>query len=128
MKVAMVKKEDRRFYTSEELDVMAKAVTEALKADEWTVKGYAEMAAREACRDAGCTAGEILQASAHVAGNCRIHDAIAEGTGRMDVWIEAIARTSHGFVEFGAYLTDVWQTGAVHYQNHMYIRHARFDD
>lgn len=46
----------------------------------------------------------------------------------MDVWVEATAKTYFGFVEVGAYLSDIWNTGAVKYTEHMYIKYYKAVD
>lgn len=112
----------RELYTLSDFE-RAKAVIKFMKEeDSSTVKEYAEYAVREALRDTGVYDREIITAEAHTAGNRRVWDAYGEGTASMDVWIEALARTSEGFIEFGAYLTDIWQTGSEPYKQNMYIK------
>jgi hypothetical protein len=121
MKVTL-EKNYRDYYTLSDLQ-RAKAVIKFMKEeDSSTVKEYAEYAVREALRDTDVYDREIITAEAHTAGNRRVWDAYGEGTASMDVWIEALARTSEGFIEFGAYLTDIWQTGVEHYKQNMYIK------
>lgn len=120
MKVSL-EKEYRRWYTLEELD-QAKQVIAAEKEDEETAKGWAAYAVREALKGTGDYDREVLQASARTARNCRAWDAYGEGSGTMDVWIEALARTADGFIDIGAYLSDIWQSGAVGYKQHMYVQ------
>ena len=82
-----------------------RAVIEYMKEDQWEAKDYAKMAARIA---SGCNTVKVLEASAKVAANCRVRDAIAEGSGKFDVWVEFTAFTDNGFVMGGAYITDLW--------------------
>lgn len=121
MKVNL-EKEYRRWYTLEELE-QAKTIIAAEKEDEETAKGWAAYAVNEALKGTGeVSRDEILKAEAHTARNCRAWNLYGEGTGNMDVWINIVARTSEGFIECGAYLSDIWQSGAVEYKQHMYIQ------
>lgn len=103
----------------------AKRVIKVLAEDDSNVMEWAEYAAREAVRDTDDCINEVLMADAHTAKNARAWHAIADETGHMDVWVHGLARTFDGFVEFSAYLTDIWQTGAVEYKEHMYIRYFK---
>ena len=117
-----LEKEYKRYYTLEQLD-QAKAVIATEKEDEETAKGWAVYAVNEALKGTGeYFRDEILKAEAHTARNCRAWNLYGEGTGEMDVWVEILARTSEGFMECGAYLSDIWQSGAVEYKQHMYIQ------
>lgn len=120
MKVKM-QEDYKKWYTMDDID-RAKAVIQAEKEDEMSPTDYAEYAIREALKGTGDYGTEVLQASARTAKNCRAWDAYGSGTGDMDVWIKAIARTADGFIEIGAYLSDIWQTGAMDYRHHMYIQ------
>lgn len=121
MKVKL-EKNYRDHYTLSDLQ-RAKAVIKFMKEeDSSTVKEYAEYAVREALRDTGVYDREIITAEARTAGNRRVWDAYGDGTGSMDVWITALARTSEGFIECGAYLTDIWNTGTARYKEAMHIR------
>lgn len=124
MKVSF-EKDYRRLYTLEDIDA-ARVVMEYEKEDEETAAGWAEMAAREAVR--GCCGRyveEIITAKAETAKNCRIWDEYGDGSKDMDVWITATVKIDRGFLEIGAYLSDIWQTGAERYTQHMYI--CRYD-
>ena len=123
MKVTMPKKDTltgrsyRDYFTLSDVD-RAKMVIEYEKDDDYTIKEWAEYAIQEA----GKGAEIIFEASAEVARNGRIYNAYTENSGDMDVWITATAKTYDGFIEIGAYLSDIWQTGAVEYKQHMYIQ------
>ena len=111
----------KSIYTIQELE-MAKEVIKIEKDDEDTAKSWAEYAVREALKnETGDFCREVIKAEATTAKNCRVHDAYGEGTGCMDVWIEAVAETSDGFIKVGAYLSDIWNTGGVDYLDKMYI-------
>lgn len=114
----------KRFYTLEDIE-HAKAVIASEKDDEETAKGWAEYAINEALSDRYDCIVEILKADARTAKNCRIWNAYGDDTGNMDVWIEATAETHKGFIKVGAYLSDIWQTGAVDYEDHMYVRYFK---
>ena len=127
MKVRLEEKY-RNLYTLDDLD-RAKAVIRAEKEnDEETPKGWAEYAAREALKETGDYCLEIVSAEAHTAKNYRAWNAYGEETEDMDGWISGIARTADGFLEFGAYLSDIWQTGGTEYKHHMFIqRYGRIE-
>ena len=115
-----LEKDYRQYSTLEQLE-QARNVIKAEKEDEETVAGWAKYAVMEALKDTGHCDREILQAEATTARNGRIWDQYGDGTGTMDVWIKATARTSEGFIEIGAYLSDIWQSGVTDYRQHMYI-------
>ena len=119
MKVTL-QKDYRKYYTLDDLD-RAKMVIAAEKEDEETAIGWAEYAVNEALKNTHDYCRRILEVSARTAKNCRAYNAYGEGTEDMDVWIEGIAKTADGFLEFGAYLSDIWQHGAVEYKHHMYF-------
>lgn len=108
-------------YTISELEV-AKRVIREVAGDETTAKEWAEYAAREVVRGTTDWVLEVLKASAQTAKNSRAWDVHFEGSGHMDVWVEGLARTCECIIEFGAYLSDIWQSGAEPYRDHMYIR------
>ncbi len=111
----------KSIYTLENLE-QAKAVIAWEKSeDEETAVGWAEYAVNEALKGRSDFLREIIKVEAHTAKNCRTWNAFGEDTGQMDIWIECIAKTADGFIEVGAYLTDIWQTGAVPYKHHEYI-------
>ena len=113
--------EMKKVVTVAEMPAVNKVI-EAMKDYESTVKEYAEMAARIA---SGCNAVKVLEASAEVAGNCRVWDAIADGSERFDVWVNFTAFTDSGFVIGGAYITDLWQYSVDNRDeicSHMFIR------
>ena len=121
MKVTL-EKDYKSIYTIEEYESAKRIIAWEKENDEETVKGWAEYAVREALKDEIASLTEVIKAEARTAKNSRIWDAYGEGTGRMDVWIEFVARTSEGYMDGGAYLSDIWQTGADDYRPHMYIR------
>lgn len=114
------------FYTVTEYE-QAKAVIEAEKEDEESVKGWAEYAVHEALKGTKDYLIEVLKAEAHTAKNRRAWNAYGfdDNTGCMDVWIKATAQTCDGFIVVGAYLSDIWQHGAVEYKHEMFIRYYK---
>ena len=91
--------------------------------DEETTAGWAEYAVREALKDTGDYLDRVLEAKAEISGNCRVWNAYNSDSGKLDIWIDATARTEKGFIIIGAYLSDIWQTGATPYKQHMWIRY-----
>lgn len=128
MKVTL-EKDYRKYYTLEDLD-RAKAVIKAEKEDDtYTAKEWAEYAAREALRGEEAFLVEVIRAEATTAKNCRVWGAYTDDSADMDVYISFLAETSDGFIEAGAYLTDIWRSEAeTRYKNHMYIRKAQWKD
>lgn len=126
MKVTMPRNY-RSTFTLEEYDV-ARRIIAMERDDEETPKGWAEYAANEILRDSGDCLREVLTASAEIARNCRVWNAYDEDSGRMDVWINFTALTYDGFIEGGAYLSDIWQSGSVPYAREMYVRRAKWAD
>ena len=110
----------KRRYTLEDLEA-AKRVIAIEKEDECSAAEMAEYAVREALKGSGDYLREIIKAEARTARNNRVWNAYGDDTQNMDVWVSAIAKTSAGYMEASAYLSDIWQTGAVDYQRHMYI-------
>lgn len=111
MKVTL-EKDYRDMYTLSALE-SAKKVIKACKEDTNTPKVYAMMAAdcilKMSVKDYPT---EILKATATTCLNPRIRDRYDEGSGRMDVWIDAIVKTAYGFIDLGVYLTDLWDLPA----------------
>lgn len=121
MKV-MLQKNYKDIYTVNDLE-RAKRVIQYEREDEFSAKDWAEYAVREALRDTGDYLQEVLKAEAHTSRNCKAWNCYDEDSQDMDVWLEVIAKTAYGFVECGAYLSDVWQTGAIPYKDGMWIQH-----
>ena len=119
-----VRLEDRYkdFYTVRDLE-RARAIIKEEKEDTETAKGWAEYAVREALGNTSDYLIEVLKADARTAKNRRAFDAYFEKSEDMDVWIRATAETRYGFIKVGAYLSDIWQTGAVKYKEHMHIEY-----
>ena len=98
-------------YTISDLE-RARSIIRQERDDEMIVAQYAEMAGNEILKNRNESLLNILNATATTAKNCRVWDAYEVGSEDMDIWIQAIAETSRGFIKFGAYLTDIWQIGA----------------
>lgn len=120
MKVTL-EKNYREYYTLEDLDI-AKQIIKEEKEDEFTAKEWAKMAVGEALKDSSDFLIEVLSATATTGGNADAWDRYFDGSRHMDVWIEATAKTCDGYIEIGAYLSDIWQTGAEPYKHNMYIQ------
>lgn len=119
MKVTL-EKEYRSRYTLEDIDA-AKIVIAAEKDDGEKPAGWLEYAVNEYLKNKNDYLVRIIEAKAETARNCRAWNLYGTGESKdMDVWISGIAKTADGFLEIGAYLSDIWQTGAVDYRHHMY--------
>ena len=107
MKVSITKesKKEIAWYLSE----VAKDVCNQMKEDENTVSDYAVMAVNAIGAAYGIGRCErVFESSARIATNCRVHGLFSDYSENLDVWIEGTAKTTDGFVEFGAYLSDIW--------------------
>ena len=71
----------------------------------------------------------IIEAKAETAKNNRawnLYGNADDETENMDVWISGLAKTYTGYIEIGAYLSDIWQTGATPYKEHIFaIEYSR---
>lgn len=116
--------EMKKVVTVAEMPAVRKVI-EYMKEDYWSAKDYAERAARIA---SGCNSVKVLEASAMIAGNRRIHDWYDNGSAQFDVWIKYTAVIDNGFkgiIMGGAYVTDIHAaTGNNNEElrSHMYIR------
>lgn len=123
MKVKLLKK-DKQFITLAEVPIVRQIILD-MKEDECTVEKYAEMAVRAAFN--GNTFGiEVLKSSASIARNGRVWNLYSDGSGTLDIWIDAtVCVNDNEFIIIGAYLSDIWQiTGSLDQEivSHMYIR------
>ena len=134
MKVTL-DKDYKNWMTVSELERAKQMITEFKTDFDLTPAYYAEQAAREilaAYKADGITdwVDSVLTASAERSGNGRLYDYWGDGTGKLDVWITAKVTTSWGYLELGAYLSDIqsicWNS-AGEMACHMYKRYARFD-
>ena len=116
MKV-LLPKDYKKYFTVKEYEI-AKEIIKIEKEDASTAKDMAEYAVREALKnDDLCYLEEILEAKAEVCRNKyqsydKIYDRYFEGSQLMDVYISGVARVSFGYLEFGAYLSDIWEIDA----------------
>ena len=122
MKVTL-EKNYKDFYTISDLERAKMVIKYEKENDDMTPAGWAEYAVNEALKDTHDFMREILKATARTARNRRAWNAYGDETENMDVWIEAVARTAYGFIEVHAYLTDIWQTGATPYRQHIYLEY-----
>lgn len=127
MKVTL-EKDYRKYYTLEDLDRAKMVIAYEKTQDNEKIENWVEYAVNEAGMDNSEWCERVLEAAARTAKNNRVWDAYGEGTENMDVWIDFVARIPNGFLEGGAYLSDIWQTGAIPYAHHMYIRYARYEE
>lgn len=129
MKVRLPK-DYREHYTLNDVD-RAKAVISYLKEDTEKPEYYAEMAVREVLKDIeGGSLDAVITANAETAKNAGVYDLYGDGTENMDVLVSFIAKCYFcdndgchcGFIEGEAYLSDIYQTGAVRYSENIYRR------
>ena len=123
MKIAITA-EAKKYITVSEMPAVRKVI-EYLKDDEWTVKDYAERAARIASDN---NIVRVLECSAEIAGNCRVWDRFDNGSAQYDVWINFTAIINGGFggiIMGGAYVSDIWDATGKNNEEirgHMFIR------
>lgn len=122
MKGITFPKDYKKYMTIAEVEA-AKAIIAEQREEEETTAGWAEYAVREALKDTGDYLERVIEAKAEINGNCRVWNAYNPDSGKLDIWIDATARTEKGFIIIGAYLSDIWQSGATPYKQHMWIRY-----
>lgn len=129
MKVRLPK-DFRDTYTMNDVD-RAKAVITSLKEDTEKPEYYAEMAVHEVLKDIkGGSLDAVITANAETAKNAKVSDLYGDGTENMDVLISFLAKCFFcdedgchcGFIEGEAYLSDIYQTGAVRYSENVFRR------
>lgn len=125
MKVTLPK-DYRKTFTLEDMDI-ARRIIRDMKEDDTTPTWYAEVALghwifkRLKNRDG---VYEVLRATAEISKNRRSWEAYGEDTRQMDIWIEAVAKTFDGYLELGAYLTDINGIAPnTDFTDHMYARY-----
>lgn len=122
MKVTL-EKDYKAYYTINDLEE-ARQVIAFMKEDTSKPADYALSAAQHICsrRFPADYVVEILKATAETARNKGEWNAYG-ASGDKDVWIDFIAKTAYGFIEGGAYLTDIWQLdGEIDITDEMWIR------
>ena len=113
------------YYTLTDLEHAKTVIKYEKSDDDYTAKDWADYAVEMALKDAKDFPKRILATTAQTAKHANIdhYDAFGEGSGDMDVWMGVIAETERGFIKIGAYLTDIWETGAKDYRDNMYIEY-----
>ena len=123
MKIAITA-DAKRFITIADMPAVRKVI-ESFKDDSWTVKEYAEQAARIASDN---NIVNVLECGAEIAGNRRVWDRFDNGTAHFDVWVTFTAIIDNGFggiIMGGAYISDIWDATNYNHdevRSHMYIR------
>lgn len=106
MKVT-INKDAKKVITLAQLDG-AKMIIDQMKEDESTAAEYAEYAVNAILSACGDYCETIFTAAATVYPNRRVYEQFGEGSDNLDIWIEGCAKGSRHFVEYGAYLSDIW--------------------
>lgn len=101
----------KELYTIADLERAKTVIAYEKENDDSTPAQWAEYAVREALKGTDDGLVRIVEARATTCKNNRAHDSYTDNSGNLDVLIMAIAKTYDGFIEVGAYLTDIWQTG-----------------
>lgn len=122
----LVKLQDnyKDLYTVNDL-ARARDIIKMMREDESVVAEYAEMAVNEALDGRGDYLRRVLKATASTAKNCRAWNAYDNDSQDMDVWVDAIAETDYGFIKVGAYLSDIWQKGAIPFSQYMWVTYYK---
>ena len=117
-------KDYKNFYTVAEVEA-AKQIIREMKEDTSTAAEEAAAAIREALKNTGDCLDEVLKAEATICKNNRIWNQYGENTGMLDIMICGIAKTSLGYIDVEATLSDIWQIGSEGYEDRlrMYVRH-----
>lgn len=120
MKISITK-ESKQYLTVNEFEIAKRIVKEFAATTSETVEEYA----RQAAYIVDGTVEEVYKATASIARNNRVYNALATDTESLDVWIDATAKTQNGFVIVGAYLSGLWTATGENSEeiaSHMYIR------
>ena len=118
----------KNLYSVNEVEAAKIVIKYERENDSESAKDWAEYAVKEALKDRDDHLDRVLEATAETCRRCGWENNYGEGSGCMDVWIKAIARTFRGYIEVGAYLSDIWNTGAVDYRSRMYVDYTRRQD
>ena len=126
MKVKL-EKEDKKYITLAQAPIVRDIISD-MKEDENTAADWAKYAIAALYNHREYSV-EVLKASAKIAKNNRVWNALNEHRGDFDVWIDATAYVScadgYEFIIIGAYLSDIWQItyeNALEIASHMRIR------
>ncbi len=108
MKVALPK-DYRKLFTLEEMDIARKIIHD-MKDDDFTPALYAEIAIDHWLRHHTADDGRVtvLTATAEISKNRMAWNAYSDNSRQMDIWVRVVAKTYDGYLELGAYLTDIW--------------------
>ena len=123
MKVTF-QKDYKNWLTVAEVEA-ARQIIREMKEDTSTAAEEAATAIREALKDTGDWLDEVLKAEAVICKNSRVWNQYGENTGMLDIMICGIAKTSWGYIDVEATLSDIWQIGSEGYETriNMYVRH-----
>lgn len=112
MKVKVTTEQSRNWMTLSELPI-AKRIADSLK--EYDAKEIADAAAhcwlKHTERARMDSVVKVLSVSAEIGGNRRVNGYYEDGSGRLDVWMDATVETFDGFLKIGFYLSDAWSIG-----------------
>lgn len=106
-----ITKEAKKWLTVAQMPIVHEIIAN-MKEDETTA---AEAAKQAASIIFGYSEGvKVFEATAEIAGNQRINNYYTTDSGTLDIWINfSVFDEYQGFVTGGAYLSDVWQQGAI---------------
>ena len=104
--------ESKKWLTLAEMPA-ARRIIKEMKEDEYETKELAKDAMNWIINPFGFDT-RILECSASICRNSRIHDFYFDGSGKLDVWIEFVAfNESDACWHCGVYLSDIWTVGEV---------------
>lgn len=118
-----ITKEAKKWLTVAQMPIV-KRMIEQEKENDLTEK---ELAAIAASVILGIRPEKVFEASAEIVANDRVNNYYTDDSGNLDIWINFSAfSTFNGFVNGGAYLSDIYQIGSPdinkQIKNHMYFR------
>lgn len=106
-----ITKEAKQWLTVAQMPIVKEMIKD-FKEDETTATEAAQYAAGIIFGNSANT--KIFEASAEIAGNASIYNYYSENSEHLDIWINfSIFNENKGFVTGGAYLSDLWQSGAI---------------
>lgn len=121
----------KKFYTIEDVEKARKVIAfckeDEMKIEEWAVYALTELLKYKSHGPIECN--NIIRASAHTIRNIRAWNKYDSDSRDMDVWVKFLAEIEYlegdkiikAIVDVGAYLTDIWDSGATSYLDRIFV-------
>lgn len=111
MKVTMPK-DYKEYFTIKDVETARKVIAEVKTWDftDWTNYAVSDVLPN------GVFFEKTLEVNYEICRDLATNDAYFNGSGHIDIWLEATAETTEGFCKIGALLSEVWAVGG---DNHL---------